>query len=399
MTIWLLAFILLACLAALGHQQGAIRAAISFVGIVLAAMLARPLAGVVKPILTGLGLVNPVLMAAVAPFVIFVVVLSLVKVGGLAVHKKVDVYYKYKAGDLRLSLWERLNAQLGACVGLLNALAYLVLISWVIFVMSYWTTQMAAGDSDPKSLRILNRLGKDLDSSGMSKVARAIDPLPNIYYEAADLAGMLYRNPLREARLSRYPAFLPLAERAEFQTLAKDTSFSTARLENKPVVEILGNANVAAMINNPEELKLIWNTVSPDIQDLEKFLETGTSDKYSEKILGRWFFDVNGAMVAYRKTKPNLPSSAMVDFRRNLTSAYSKLSMVAMPDGSLVVKNLPQMNAKGIPEMQNLTGNWKIVGADYEFNLGRGGARRAKLEAGRLVLTGENPTLVFTPED
>ena len=209
MTIWLLALILLAALVALGYQQGAIRASISFVGIVLAALLAQPLAGLVKPVLLAVGLVNPVLLAATAPFVIFVIVLSLVKVGGLAVHKKVDVYYKYKAGDLRLALWERLNAQVGACVGLLNALAYLVLISWVVWASSYWTTQMAAGDTDPRSLRVLNRLGRDLDSTGMSKVARAIDPLPGIYYEAADLAGMLYRNPLREARLSRYPAFLP----------------------------------------------------------------------------------------------------------------------------------------------------------------------------------------------
>ncbi len=399
MTIWLLALILLACLAALGYQQGAIRAAISFVGIVLAALLAQPLAGLVKPVLLAVGLVNPVLLAALAPFVIFVIVLGLVKVAGLGVHKKVDVYYKYKAGDLRLSLWERLNAQVGACVGLLNALAYLILLSWVIFVLSYWTTQMATGDTDPRSLRVLNRLGRDLDSTGMSKVARAVDPLPAIYYEAADLAGMLYRNPLREARLSRYPAFLPLAERPEFQTLAKDTSFSTDRLQNKPIVAILANANVAAMINSPEELRHIWGVVSPDIKDLEAFLETGKSEKYSEKILGRWFFDANASMVAYRKTKPSLPSSEMTKFRRYLTAAYSKMSLVAMPDGSLVIKNMPQPKPSGAADMQNLNGNWKSVGNDYEFHLGGGGARSGKLEASRLVITGESPTLVFTPED
>jgi hypothetical protein len=284
-------------------------------------------------------------------------------------------------------------------VGLLNALAYLILISWVLFVLSYWTVQMATGDTDPRSLRVLNRLGRDLESTGMSKVARAIDPLPAIYYEAADLAGMLYRNPLLEARLSRYPAFLPLAERPEFQTLAQDKAFSEARLANKPIAEILGNPNVSAMVNNPDELKLIWGVVTPDIRDLEKFFETGSSDKYSDKILGRWFFDANAAMVAYRKTKPNLPSSEMVKFRRYLTGAYSKMSLVAMPDGSLVVKNMPQPKPSGAVDMQNLNGHWKSVGSEYELTLGSSGARHGKLEASRLVLTGEGLTLVFLPED
>lgn len=399
MTIWLLALILLAGLGALGYQQGAIRAGISFLGIVLAALLAGPLAHLVKPVLAALGVANPILAAALAPLVIFIIVLSVVKVGGLALHKKVDVHYKYKAGDLRLSLWEKLNARLGACIGLLNALAYLILISWVVFVLSYWTTQMAAGETDPRTMRVVNRLGRDLESTGMSKVARAIDPLPTIYYEAADLAGMLYRNPLREARLSRYPALLPLAERPEFQTLAQDKAFSEARLANKPLAEVLGNPNVATIVNNPEELKLIWGVVSPDIQDLEKFLETGTSDKYSEKILGRWFFDAGAAMVAYRKTKPNLPSSEMVKFRNSLTATYSKMNLVAMPDGTLVIKNMPQPKSPGGTETQNLNGSWKKVGSDYEVQLGGGGARRGKLDAGRLALTGEGLTLVFAPED
>jgi hypothetical protein len=51
MTIWLLAILVLASVAALGYQQGAIRASISFFGIILAALLA-PLAGkIFKPLL------------------------------------------------------------------------------------------------------------------------------------------------------------------------------------------------------------------------------------------------------------------------------------------------------------------------------------------------------------
>ena len=63
-------------------------------------------------------------------------------------------------------------------------------------------------------MRILNRLGQDLQNSGFAKVARAIDPMPQVWYDSADLAGLIYNNPLSEARLARYPAFLGLAERA-----------------------------------------------------------------------------------------------------------------------------------------------------------------------------------------
>ena len=402
MTIWFLTLILLAGLAAVGHQQGAIRAGISFVGIVLAALLAVPLANLVKPVLTVVGVANPVLLAVLDTFAAFVLVLSGFKLGALALHKKVDVYYKYKAGDLRLALWERLNARVGACLGLLNALAYLVLISWVGFAASYWTTQMASGDADPRALRWLNRIGKDLESTGMAKAARAIDPLPAVFYEAADLAGLLYRNSLLEARLSRYPALLPLAERPEFQTLAQDKTFSEMRLSSKPIREVLAHPSVAAIVNDPEEIKLIWSVVGPDIKDLEKFLESGMSDKYTEKIFGRWFFDANATMVAHRKSKPNFPSSEMVKFRRSMTEKYSKMSLVAMPDGSMVVKNMPQTKTPGGSETQNVAGRWKTAGNEYEINLGGGGARRGKFEAGRLVISGEGPsgiTLVFAPED
>ena len=58
-------------------------------------------------------------------------------------HQKVDVHYKYKGGDLRLMLWERLNRRLGLCLGLVNGTLYLILIAFVIYAVSYWTVQVA----------------------------------------------------------------------------------------------------------------------------------------------------------------------------------------------------------------------------------------------------------------
>jgi hypothetical protein len=73
--------------------------------------------------------------------------------------------------------------------------------------------------------------------------------------------------------------------------------------------------------------------------------------------------------------------------------------MVAAPDGSLKVKNLPALKTQG-SEKQNLEGTWKGSDGDYTFELGGAGERKAKIDpSGRLVVTGDAVALVFAPED
>ena len=127
MTIWILTLVLMASGITLGHRQGAIRATFSFAGIVFASLLAVLIGKLLKPLLPHVGIHNPTLIWIIPPIEAFVLVLVLFKVAGFFVHRKVNVYYKYKAGDLRLALWERLNTRLGACVGALNGTAYLLL--------------------------------------------------------------------------------------------------------------------------------------------------------------------------------------------------------------------------------------------------------------------------------
>src|SRR5436305_9845534 len=113
MTIWLLTIVLLASLAALGLRQGAVRVAFSLVGILLGAFLAGPLGNLIKPVLRAVGLHNPTLVWILAPLIIFVLISVIFKVAAFTVHQKVDVHYKYRAGDLKLALWERLSHRLG----------------------------------------------------------------------------------------------------------------------------------------------------------------------------------------------------------------------------------------------------------------------------------------------
>ncbi len=405
MTIWILALLLIGCLAGIGYQQGAIRVAVSFVGIIVAALLAGPLAKLVKPIVTGVGVANPVLVWVLPPFVAFILILTVFKVGGYALHHKVEVYYRYKAGDLRFALWERLIAHLGLCLGTLNALAYLVLIAMVIYPFSYWTVQLASPSDDPKLVKLFNRMGRDLQSTGMAKVARAIDPMPDVFYSAADAAGLIYQNPLLEARLSRYPAFLSLSERTDFQTIAQDKSFGEARLQQRPIRELLKNPNIQAL-TKPDVLQYIWGIVSPDLDDLIKFLKDGTSGKYTDKVLGRWYFDPSGAMAAYLRSKPGLPSSEVAKIRTRIATMYSKTMMIVYPDHKAVLKAFPHVRPPAAPkqpptvELKDYDGKWKGKGGQYDFSFGGGGGdRQGTLEADRLILTGDTVPLAFNPED
>jgi hypothetical protein len=235
MTIWILALLLLASGIMMGLKQGAIRAAFSFVGIIFAALLAVLVGKLFKPLLPHAGIHDETLIWMIAPVMGFSLVLVLFKVAGFLAHRKVNVHYKYYAGDLRLALWERMNSRLGGCVGALNGTAYLVLLCFAIYNFSYWTVQVAPDDNESRAAKLVNELGHDLDSTGMDKAARSVATMPEDYYKVADLAGLICQNPQLTDRLGRYPAFISLFERDDLQQLAQNADLTNAWLSHAPM--------------------------------------------------------------------------------------------------------------------------------------------------------------------
>jgi uncharacterized membrane protein required for colicin V production len=403
MTIWILALLLLASLAGLGFRQGAIRVAFSLVGILLGALLASPLSRLVKPLLTASGLKSPVLLWVLPPLIVFVIILAIFKVAALIVHQKVEVYYKYNTGDLRVALWERLNRRLGLCLGIANGTAYFVLAVMAIYTLSYWTYQMATPDSDPKPVRIVNQLGKDLQSSGMSKVAGAVDKNLPEFYDTADVVGLIYHHPLLEARLSRYPAFLGLAERPEFQDLGSDMQFAELRQKQASISDLLNYPKIQAMLQNADLLKTIKETVTTNLLDLQVFLTNGVSQKFGEKILGRWDFDVNGSIILLRKAKPNITSNEMQKWKRWMASIFAKATFVATTEQQAFLKNMPRLAAGAQPgDLQTLQGQWKGADGSYVLTLNSDGKTQdmtAKVQGDRLTISGSGMDLAFARED
>lgn len=185
MSIWILAVLLLAILALAGWRQGGILAAFSFGGILFGALLATLIGKIFHPLLPHLGASSPITAWALAPLCGFILISIIFTAIGFKVHRQVEVFYKHKAGELRHAMWKRLNTRLGICVGLLNGAAYFILISFVIFNLTYLTTQVAVADNQPLTIRTANTLGHDLQSTGMSRVAAAVGTLPTDYYKFA----------------------------------------------------------------------------------------------------------------------------------------------------------------------------------------------------------------------
>jgi hypothetical protein len=406
MTIWILALVLFAGSAAAGYNRGAIRVSISMLGLLVASLLSLPLSPAVRPLVKGLlgmfSVTNPIVIQSLAPAVAFTILLIICKVAAYALHHQAEVYYKYKAGDLRLALWMRMNSRLGACLGLVNATIYLLLILLPFYLASFWTAQLGTEGSDPKSVALVNRVGKDLHATGMDKAMRALDPLPDSYYTASDIVGVLYHNPLAQSRLAHYPGLLGFSERQEFQDIANDKDFIEMTQRQAPIGEILQSPKIQAIINNPDLLKQIWATLTPDLKDLRDFMNTGKSAKYDgEMILGRWTFDANASAAELRRARPNMSVTDMKKFRALLMFAFKNASLMATPEHKAYIKGVVWIKpgAKDNPtEAANRSGEWAGDSSGYTASV-EGKDYKLTPVGEKLKMTGEWSPLVFSKEE
>jgi Colicin V production protein len=402
MLIWILALVVLAACIALGHKLGAINAAFTFAGIVLAGLLAAPLGGLFKHVLAHVGIHNETMAWAIAPIIPFFIILSLFKATGFFVHRKIAVYYKYQAGDLRLALWERLNARLGACVGTLNGTAYLVLISFVIFNFSYWTVQVMPSGEETRTTKFINHLGQDLESTGLDKAGRSLVAMPDNFYKVADLAGLICQNPQLSDRLGRYPAFISLIEREDLQQLAQSGDFTNAWNSHAPIGQLLNEPAVKSILQNNELLNVVWTTVETNLDDLMVYLKTGKSPKYDrEPILGRWDFNVSTSIAMLRQARPNIPASEMRGIRALWTQGFADTTFIAGGDGQAFLKNLPNFK-KQPPEPETWKGSWSGNGTNYDLSLASNGETKsltAQSSDARLTIKDDKNILIFDRED
>lgn len=372
----------------------------------MAALFAGLLGHLIKPLLPRIGIQNPTLIWSLAPLIAFILVLVVFKVVGFIVHRKVELFYKYKAGDLRQALWKRLNSRLGACLGLLNGTVYLLLASFVIYNVSYWTVQTASDSGEPFTFRTLNRLGNDLEATGLADAAHAVAPLPETFYQLADLAGLLRQNPQLSRRLEEYPAFLSLAEDADFKQLGQDSSFQNAWQKRAPVSDLLKDTQVTAILKNSGLTTTILGIIQDNWNDLNTYLQTGNSPKYSsEKILGRWKFNVNVSVGSLLIAHPKITPAEIKALRGLWSNAYAETVFVASADHQAFLESLPRFTAQNgmvaVAEKDDFKGRWNNAGADYTVSLNGNGQHRSMIvhsDGLRLTVKSGNDNWVFDRE-
>jgi hypothetical protein len=407
MSIWILAVVIMILTALAGWRLGAIRAAISFVGILFAALLAVPVGKLVQPLLPHLGAGNPIYAWALAPVVGFILVSIVFKVIGQPVHGRVEHFYKYKAGDLRLALWTRMNSRLGICVGLLNGALYFVLISFLIFNLTYWTTQVAVAPNQPLVIRVVNQLGNDLQATHLTRMANAVGKLPPDYYQFADLSGFLMQNPQVGPRLVEYPALTSLWQRSDFQALVTDSTLTNALASGATLGELLNDANVRAFLESKEQTKLVTGILQTNLDDLTIYLQTGKSPKYDgEKIIGEWEFNPAVTIAWMRQSNPKIPASEMRSARAWMTQAYAQTRVLATGDNQVFIKSLPHIKiAAGQPattEQNDWTGDWSEDGTNYDVHVSFNGEDKfmtASAEDLRLSIKDGKNLLIFDRAD
>lgn len=405
MTIWLLAVLILAALAGLGLRQGVIRVLVSFFGIVFGALLARPIGHLLKPLLIMAGLKHPAMLEFLPTAIGFLIVLSIFKIAGYALHHKVEMHFKHRASDTERIMWERLDHRLGLCLGLFNGAAYLVLISLAIYLLSYWTYQMATPESDPAGVRLLNRMGADLQGTGMNHVALSVNTMPNAYYQAADIVGLIYHNPLLQARLSRYPAILGLAERPEFQEIANDQTFTEMQMRQAPIMEIINYPKVQAIIQNPDTIKTVTNALLPNLGDLQNFLTNDVSEVFAEPIFGRWNFDAAETMILVRRAQPKMTPAEAKKARDAFELGFTKTALVVAPPDIANLKNFPHFNRgpkSTTVDLQNASGHWSGSSGTYSVTLSLDGKDQqfsADVHGDHLALSSPELNFGFVRED
>jgi len=334
MSLWITAIGLLAVFAGIGFAKGAIRMAISFVGLLIGMAAAIPLGRALKPVMGTIGIVNPAWVTVVPPLIAFVLVYLIAMGLSFFVHHKIYLRYKYKHDDVERIRWEGMNRHVGVGLGLLTGAVIFFGLSGLIYAAGYLTVQVS-GEGNPAWVNYINSVRQDMATTGFDKAAAKFQPAPKLFFDTADVLGMLYHNPLLQGRLAQYPYFLSLGEKTEFQEMGNDKEYNDLIFGKAPVTSIIDHARTQWMLGNAELIDYLKAT---DVNDLKEYLRTGKSPKYEiNEIIGVWDLDKDAVVTHLRKANPDIKAKDL----RVMKQAFAnipRVSLLALPDKKVVVK-------------------------------------------------------------
>jgi hypothetical protein len=329
---WITAVVLVVLCVVVGWRQGATRAAFTFIGLVAAACLAIPLTPAFAWIFPLIGFKNKLVAAFGAPIIAFFVVSLVFKAIGQFVHRKIDYNFRYNRQDAERAVWEIMHRRVGACIGVLNAAVYLIVIATIISVFGYFTVQTGGGENNSKVLSFLGKAAEDLQATRMDKVVAPFNPATEKYFDGSDIAGLLFHNRNLVDRLYNYPIFAAMAEQPVYKDLGKDKDLQTQIKGTATLNEILANPKVTEVVSNTDVAQKVLNM---DFKDLKHYLETGESPKFAdEKILGRWGYDEAASLQLNKKLNPEVSAQIWFRMKNELTERFDNSVFTAFYDNT-----------------------------------------------------------------
>jgi hypothetical protein len=423
MIMWIAALVLVAATAGIGYRQGGIRAAFTFIGLVVAAAVAISFAPLFEWIFPLIGFQNPLAPKFGAPIIAFVVVSLVFKGFAAFVHRKVEYYYRYKRDDATRAVWEVMNSRLGACVGVLNGTVYFFVFAMIVAVFGYTTIQIGGGESNSKVLSFLGKAAEDLKNTSMDKVVAPFNPAPPRYFDTADTLGLLYHNRNLIDRLEHYPVFAAMGQQPIYQSLGADKELQALIKSKSNFEEIMANATVQNVITNSG---IVTNVMEIDVLDLKQYLETGVSPKFEkEKILGRWSYDLLATIRLNKALKPDVAASTWRRLKNELSERFDDSLFMAFHDSAAKFLLATNMEGKASPfearppvrlpngqirtnfvalwfttnATYSATGKWSGSAPNYLITLANkngSATSEGRLEEGRLAFQFEGKALLFT---
>ncbi|HWN94518.1 MAG TPA: hypothetical protein VNT99_05770, partial [Methylomirabilota bacterium] len=295
-----------------------------------------------------LGFRNPLYADFGGPILAFLIISVIMTALGQFVHRKIDYHYKYNRHDAERAVWEMMHRRVGACLGALNGTVYFVIIALMVSIFGYFTIQTGGGENESKVLSFLGKAAKDLQETRMDKVVAPFNPASEKYFDASDLAGLLYHNRGLVDRLYNYPVFAAIAEEPAFKNLGQDRDLQRDIRGQMSLNAIFAHPKVQDVVsNNPS---VVSNVLTMDFKDLKQYLETGVSPRFaSEKILGNWAYDPLASVQLNRQLTPDVAASIWMRLQNELTNRFVNSAFTAFYDNKAKLALAPNMEGRASP--------------------------------------------------
>jgi hypothetical protein len=335
MFIWLLAAVVVGGFGLIGHQSGSIRAGLGFVGVVLGLALAPLLGRVLEPALAGMGVKEQIALHMLPGIFSFLVIWLIFFTVGFALHRPVELNLKY-SDETAHKGFERANQAMGLFLGLLSGICVFFGLGKYVYRYGYLVTQTTNDTSESMPVKYVGQMRAEMVETGWDKTFAPIDATPGLFYEVADILGILHANPLVQGRAEAYPPFLALSERSEFTDIGGDKEMMDLLQGQPALTPVLNHPKTQAVMKNTEIADTLLKT---DLKDFRAYLETGASPRYEdERILGRWKGDLNNVFVVLKRQRSNTSPLELKKLRAALAPVVDSMTVVAYPDGRVVMK-------------------------------------------------------------